>query len=138
MHEATVTITKKYPPEEGKKMWKFLTAEGLKLQAFPKDADLYSEGQRVSLNYTTSDFQGKSYHTIKGGPKSEPATAPSQPANGSGPEKGMIIKEAVQLLAAGKAPQQIIDWFVMAEEIYQHIKAPKVAPAFSDNLDDTF
>lgn len=74
--------------------------------------------------------------------EAKPNGAPA--SNGSGPEKGMIIKESVALLYAGCPPNKIVEFFKVAEEIYQHIKAPKVEDTyvketyFTNDLDDTF
>ncbi len=41
----------------------------------------------------------------------------------NGPEHGMIVKESFARLAAGNSPAQILDWWVVAEEIYDQLKA---------------
>ncbi len=56
----------------------------------------------------------------------------------NGPEHGMILKESFQQLAAGKTPAQILDWWVVAEEIYDRLKNPDIRPHQETSTEDTF
>src|SRR5260370_14192159 len=69
MHEAHITLTKKYPPDEGKKMWKLLTTSGEKYLVAASEQSFYREGETCTVGYTSSEFQGKTYHTVTGAPK---------------------------------------------------------------------
>ncbi len=64
MHDATVTIVQKSLSKSGKTFT--LTAEtGEMFSVFPPEAAFIEVGQRYTLEYTSSDFQGKTYHTVK-------------------------------------------------------------------------
>ncbi len=56
----------------------------------------------------------------------------------NGPEHGMIVKESFQQLALGKTPTQILDWWVVAEEIYERLKNPGVDQKDGIDTGDTF
>src|SRR5260221_6911257 len=71
MHETTITITKKYPPDEGKKMWKLLTQSGEKYLVAASEHAFYREGETCTVGYTSSEFQGKTYHTVMGAPRGQ-------------------------------------------------------------------
>ena len=138
MGQATITVKYKDAPKEGKKMWS-ISDGNQRFLVEPQDAEKLQINSTYALEYKTSEFQGKSYHRITSikavGLQAANGHAPS---NGSGPEKGMIIKESVALLAAGKTPNQILGWFRSAEEIYHQLKSP--APGeFPDSIvDDAF
>lgn len=98
MHEATVTITNKYAPDKGKTMWKLLTASGEKFLVMPTEQQYYQEGETYTLNYTSSDFNGRTYHTAKGAPtpaggKKQPAFHPGGASNGRQMFICAIVKE---------------------------------------------
>lgn len=67
-HQATITIVGKYPPDAGKKMWKIVGETGEKFLVSPNEQQFYEQGRRYTFGYTSSDFQGRTYHTAKGNP----------------------------------------------------------------------
>ncbi len=154
MHEATVTIVKKSPPAVGKKMWKLDTETGELFLAFPSDAALFEVGGRYTLKYTSSDFGGATWHTVKGSPtkllagsmlvSSRPGEAMvvSPRAGDVGPHQAMWEKRISKLLAGGMAeeaiPLHVITCRRLAREgLKVDIDAKLPEPA-DDNLDDTF
>lgn len=102
MHEATVTVATKSPPDPGKKTWKLLTSTGELFLIWPNDEHYYEAGKTYKLSYTSSDFNGRTYHTAKGAPapaggRAVTASASGAPSNGNGRQMFVcaIVKEWV-------------------------------------------
>src|SRR5258708_7565081 len=81
-HEATITVAEKGLSSSGK-TYRLVTDAGESFSVFPADQQYYQVGQRYTVGYTSSDFQGRTYHTIKGAPKGG-ASGPPMPAAGAG------------------------------------------------------
>lgn len=147
MHEATVTIVKKYPPDAGKKMWKLVADTGEKFLAFPTEANAFQEGVRCTFNYTSSDFQGRTFHTVKGAPRMVPGAlikvsspgdviVPTLKPHGADPRQIFvcaIVKEWVPKIPIGETTT-LISAIQSAIDAYDQTFGGKPAPEFNDSL----
>ncbi len=117
--------TGKYGP------WKIAATSGITYKAWDDVAnDIHlgraydCRGEVVTRGEYTDSFIK---HAVQAKNPEVAGNGPSVVRNG--PEHGMILKESFQQLALGKTAAQILDWWVLAEEIYDRLKSPKVKQA---------
>lgn len=134
-HTAVITVAEVVPPALGKKMGRVKATDGTTYWGWASELSLYHVNETFKIGYKLGGDNGD-LRSLVGTPVASKNSHPA-PSNGSGPEKGMIIKESVALLAAGKTPNQILGYFRAAEEIYHRLKSPEAEDP-SDSLDDTF
>ncbi len=135
MHEATITVIKKSPSKSGK-TFTLTTDTGDMFSVFPAEAALFEEGHQYTVQYTSTDFQGKTYHTIKSGAPSGAAKAPSIPAIADGgPHMGMWEREAFIALRAGMTGAEIRIMGIEARLIARDIVRTNLDAKLSDPND---
>lgn len=148
-HGATITIVQKTPPAPGKKQWKILAETGESFGAFPPEAAQLEEGCRYTIGYTSSDFQGRTYHTVKSAQRVEGGrahmdasakalVAPAKSYSGNDPRQIFvcaIVKEWVPAIPVGETSTLVVA-IQSALDAYDQTFGGKAAPAKPEYDDD--
>lgn len=71
MNHATIEVAYINAPEEGRKMGSVKDTDGQYWKVWPDKLPLFRQGAKYDIEYTTDEFKGKTYCTIK---KSTPIT----------------------------------------------------------------
>ncbi len=111
-HEATITIARIDPIQPNRKTHKVYDTEGGEWSLFPTDRPFYEEGMEYKVGFSSNDFKGKIYRTLKGTPKTL-GGAPK--TNGSvapravdvGPHRAMWEKEISRLIENGMPEERV-------------------------------
>ncbi len=145
MHEATVTIIKKNPPGQGKKMWELVAETGERFKAFNSEADLFDEGKRYRLHFESKEYNGFAFNSIKGAPKliEQPAAQAKNPAAGDiGPHIGMWEKIVSELLNDGMSEEAIPAHIILCRRLARaglradlDAKLPDLKPGYAPGDD---
>lgn len=125
MGQATITVKYKDAPKEGKKMWS-ISDGSQRFLVTPEEQDRFNIGGTYSLNYKTSQFNGRDFHTVVGAPKQPNGYAP--PTNGNGAAKGLWLKLAVEQF--DRPLGELWQRYKLAEEVWERGSA--------SDLEDTF
>lgn len=129
--------TGKYGP------WKIADGGGAVYKAWDDIAGVLAIGAtydcRVETVQARGDYPPDTFikHAVEAKERMTEMSAGIHPPR-NGPEHGMIVKESFQQLAAGKTPAQILDWWIVAEEIYDRLKSGASASEAAEGLDNTF
>lgn len=81
MTAATIEVRAIEPAPPGKKQAKLTSASGHVFQVWPEMLGLLQPGRRYAIEYTTRDYRGRPYHTIR---KVKPVDAPQARASSPG------------------------------------------------------
>lgn len=103
MNTTVIEVARTFPPKEGKKKATIKTTSDQLFGVWPNMLNGFHPGVTYEIEYETSQFKGRDYHTIR---KFKPAEQPASPAGAkaaSTDEMTFIAK----IVGAGIASQQI-------------------------------
>jgi hypothetical protein len=134
MHTATIEVAYVNEPKEGKKMGSVKTTDGEFYSVWPDKLANYIPGAVYEVEYTESEFKGKTYKTIKGvksrtGPAAKAAGANAPARNGHTQSVEMFVMGTIgrSLQGTGTYPDKevLVGWLEDAKDAWEMVFGPK-------------
>lgn len=128
MPTLTITVAKIEPPLPGKQKAKIIGVAGERIYAFPDKAAKFTPGHAYEVDYSTSEWNGKtfnnleSFHEIEGA-KATAAIATAAATAGTKDEQIFCVALLKSLIESGEVKndkKQLFETTVMLRKLWHH------------------